>query len=122
MTHYQTISTNVSSAEQLESFFNSFICIPAMTVYFLIKYLVGKIDLEKYQKLISLFGASVFGVYLIEKFCRSLTNKIYLLSFPIIGSFAASLIWCFVTCCVAFAIVITLKSIPGVKKLVNKFI
>ena len=122
MTHYQMISENIDSVERLEGFFNSFICIPAMAVYFLIKHLMANKNVSKSQKIITVLGASVFGVYLIEKFCRSLTKSAYLLTSPLIGSFLASLVWCFATCFVAFVIIITLKHIPILKKLVNKFI
>ena len=103
-------------------FFNSFICIPAMTVYFLIKYFILKNNIEKYQKIVSILGTAVFGVYLIEKFCRALTDSIYVISVPVVGSFGASLIWCFATCCIAFALIIVLKNIPYVKKIINQFI
>ncbi len=122
MTHYHSISTGAGDIEQLEAFFNSFICIPAMTVYFAVKYLMSNKGIKKSQNIVSVFGASVFGVYLIEKFCRSLTKSVYLLASPFIGSFFASLMWCTATCLVAFLIIIPLKHIPLVKKIVNKFI
>lgn len=67
MTYYQTVN-GVDSQEQYEAFFNSFICIPTMAVYFLVKFSSFKIKGEKVQRVLSIFGASVFGVYLIEKY------------------------------------------------------
>jgi hypothetical protein len=122
ITYYQTIIEGVCSTEQLEAFFNCFICIPAMTVYFLIKSVSSKINSQRVQKLLSILGSSVFGVYLIEKIVRTLTRIVYTSLLPFVGSFVASLAWCLVTCCLAFLIIIPLKHIPIIKNLVNKFI
>ncbi len=122
ITYYQMIVETECSVEQLESFFNCFICIPAITVYLLIKFSSIKIKGEKIQKAVSIFGASVFGVYLIEKILRALTSSVYTLLAPTIGSFIASLIWRLTAFCLSFLIVIPLKHIPIIKKLVNMFI
>ena len=122
VTHYQIIRESICSNQQLESFFNCFICIPAMTVYFLIKFACLKLNSQKIQKVLATLGSAVFGVYLIEKLCRVLTASVHTLLSPIVGSFVASLVWCFVTCVLAFFIIIILKNIPFVKKIVNKFI
>ena len=94
----------------------------AIMVYFLIKYISYKKGFQKHQKIISILGASVFGVYLIEKIIRLLTRPVYAVLAPFLGSFIASLIWCFATCCLAFLIIVPLKNIPIIKKVVNKFI
>ncbi len=122
MTYVQSVKTGVCSTAQQEVFFNSFICIPAMTVYFAVKSLCSSYRGQGAEKVMSVLGAAVFGVYLIEKIIRTLTDGVYTLLSPIIGSFAASLVWCLVVCCVGFAIIIPLKHIPGVKKLVNRLI
>ena len=93
-----------------------------MTVYFAVKSLCSSYRGQGAEKVMSVLGAAVFGVYLIEKIIRTLTDGVYTLLSPIIGSFAASLVWCLVVCCVSFAIIIPLKHIPGVKKLVNRLI
>lgn len=122
MTYFQAVKTGVCSTAQQEAFFNSFICVPAMTVYFAVKCLCAAHRGQNAEKVMSVLGASVFGVYLIEKIIRALTDRVYTLLSPFIGSFAASLVWCLAVCCVGFAIIIPLKHIPGVKKLVNRFI
>lgn len=71
---------------------------------------------------LQIFGSAVFGVYLIEKIVRILTGWVYTAVVSFVGSFVASLLWCFATCCFAFLIIISLKRIPGLKDLVNKFI
>ncbi len=121
ITHYQLISS-VENTEQIERFFECFISIPAIAVFILIKSISRKIKGNRIQKILSVLGASVFGVYLIEKFVRVLTEKVYIVLSPIVGSFVASLGWCFATCCVALVIIVILKHIPFVKIVVNKFI
>lgn len=122
MTYYQTLVMGTCSTEQLESFFNCFICIPAMSVYVLVRFLGEKIKRERTKKVLSILGAGVFGVYLIEKFVRALTSGVYTLLSPFVGSFAAALVWCLATVCLGVAIVLPLKHIPFVKSIVNKFI
>ena len=122
ITYYQTIREIECSAEQLEMFFNCFICIPAMTVYIIMKLLSIKIKSQKCHRIWSILGASVFGVYLIEKILRALTDVVYVVLSPNIGSFVASLVWCLVTCCLSFLIVVSIKHISIIKSIVNKFI
>ena len=122
ITNYQMLREGMCSPEQIESFFNCFICIPAITVYFWIKYASSKINSQRIQTAIAIFGSAVFGVYLIEKIVRLLTRTVYTSLVSFTGSFVASLVWCFATCCLAFLIIIPLKYIPGINKLVNKLI
>jgi surface polysaccharide O-acyltransferase-like enzyme len=122
ITYLLMVREGTGSAELLESFFNCFVCIPAMTVYCGVKSVSSKIKSQRVQKLLPVFGSAVFGVYLIEKLVRLLTRTVYTAFSPFVGSFIASLVWCFATCCLAFLIIIPLKHIPGIKKLVNKFI
>ena len=122
MTCYQSKIDVICDGNQIERFFNSFICIPAMTMYFLIKCLGDKIKNEKTCRYISILGTGVFGVYLIEKFIRAILKVVYDVLFPIMGSFIASLIWSFSVLCIGMMIVIILKHIPVLRKIVNKFI
>lgn len=122
ITNYRVSREGGCNTEQLEGFFNCFICIPAITVYLLIKSLGSKISGHKIQRVLSTFGSAVFGVYLIEKFCRILTGSVYSMLLPLVGSFISSLVWCLATCCIAFLVIISLKNIPILKNIVNKFI
>ena len=122
MTHYQRTKIDVCSTAQQESFFDTFICIPAMTVFLAAKLLSSKSNRKRTQTVLSVLGASVFGVYLVEKIVRALVDFVYTWLSPIIGSFVASLAWCLATCCIGFMIIIPLKYIPFLKNIVNKFI
>ncbi len=122
VTHSQIMVHEMQDAAKSETFFNCFISVPSITVYILLKHTARRIKRQGIQKWLTIIGGAVFGVYLIEKFVRSLTKYVFLLSEPVIGSFAASFIWIFAVLIVSLLIVIPLKHIPGIKKIVNKFI
>lgn len=122
MTYYRAWTEGTGSVSFMESFFNSFVCVPTITVYYLMKCLETKIKNRNVCKCISVLGSAVFGVYLIEKMVRSITGIVYRALLPYLGSFIASLVWCLAVFCVGLAIVIPLKHIPFVKKIVNRLI
>ena len=122
MTHYQTVVLDDWGTEELERFFNCFICIPAMTLYMIMKYAGEKIRSARMEKLLPVLGGTVFGIYLTEKFARALTDFVYVRMAPIVGSFAAALIWVFAAFASSFVIVALVKHTPVIKKVVNKFI
>ena len=122
MTHYQTIRIAIDSPEQSERFFECFIAVPAITVFLLVKHVSLKINGSTVQKVLSILGSSVFGVYLIEKLARAVTEGVYGVLSPLLGSFVAAIAWCVTTCCLSFAVILGLKHIPFVKTLVNAFI
>lgn len=121
MTYHLLLSGEKDTA-QLEQFFNCFVCIPAISLYVLTKCIAGKIKNLRMQKIISTLGGAVFGVYLIEKFVRVLTVAVYQFTHPVLGSFVASLVWCFTVLCISLLIVLLLKHIPFLKKILNRFI
>ena len=121
VTYYQSIVTNVVG-DQYEKYFNCFISIPAMGMYYIMKYISRRIKSNKVIKSISMLGASVFGVYLVEKIVRAITDIVYGILSPFVGSFIASLVWCSVVLAVSLVIISTLKRIPYVKGIVNKLI
>ena len=64
ITNYQLIQEEICSTEQIESFFNCFICLPAMTVYFLIKSVSSKINSRRIQTYLSIFWfCRVWGIF-----------------------------------------------------------
>lgn len=121
ITYYQT-TIEVCTPHQLERFFDCFICIPTFTIFILIKRLGITIKKKYSGHWISIAGSAVFGVYLIEKITRALLTKVYDILHPFIGSFFASLVWCFAVLVFSLIIIIILKRTPIIKKLVNKFI
>ena len=122
MTYHQMLFNAITDQNEIERFFNCFICIPAMIVYYLIKRLGSRIKSVKIEAHLSMLGSAIFGVYLIEKFLRALTGWIYDLLNPIIGSFLASCLHCFFALFLGVIVVTSLKRIPKIGRLLNKFI
>lgn len=122
MTWHQIAITGERSTSLLEQFFNCFICIPTMTIFAALKIACCRIRSRNARNILMILGEAVFGVYLIEKVARSLTNVVYQLLNPVVGSFIASLAWCLAVLCVSFVVVIAVKRIPGLKRIINKFI
>lgn len=121
LTYHQLLSGEKDPA-QLERYFNCFVAIPAISLFILIRYIGDKIRNLKMKKIIGTLGGAVFGVYLIEKFVRALTTGVYRIVVPVLGSFGASMVWCFLVLCISLLIVLLLKHTPIIKKVVNKFI
>jgi surface polysaccharide O-acyltransferase-like enzyme len=121
-THCQAQMLGDCDMEQLERFFNCFICFPAMMLYVIMKQACNRVRNERIQKLLPIFGDAVFGIYLIEKFARALTGAVYTVVQPILGSFAASIFWVFASFSLSFLIIFILKRTPIIKKIVNRFI
>lgn len=121
VTYYQTTVINVVG-NQYEKYFNCFIAIPALGIYYTIKYISRRIKSNKLINSISMLGASVFGVYLIEKIVRAITDIVYGILSPFVGSFIASLVWCSVVLAMSLVIITVVKRIPYVKDIVNKLI
>ena len=122
MTHFKFIANGAEGLENCEIFFNNFIAVPTITMYYLMKQFAKKIVNPKLQFAITLMGSAVFWVYLIEKILRALTGFVYTLIYPIVGEFVAALIWSLAVWIVGLIIVIIIKHIPVIKKVVNKFI
>ena len=122
ITHYQTQLLKDCTTEQVERFFNCFICIPAMLLYMIMKRMCSKLRDERVKKILPALGDAVFGIYLIEKFTRALTDSVYVLLAPVVGAFAAALIWVFASWSVSLIVILLLKKMPVVKNVVNRFI
>ena len=118
----QMHTTELLSVAQTEAYFNCFICIPTITVYLTVKHWGSKIQGAKISKVLSILGSAVFGVYLIEKIMRALTGSVHHMLAPYLGSMVASWIWCLVVLCASLVLIVPLKHIPGLKKIVNRFI
>ena len=93
-----------------------------MTVYYLMKCTSSKITHPKIRNWITETGGAVFGVYLIEKFIRALTDSVFVFCAPVTGSLIASLLWTLTVLCAGLLIVLVLKHLPFVGRIVKKFI
>lgn len=122
MTHYRAQVMGVCNSGVSQAFHNSFVCIPAFTVYVWVRPCAECIRSETAKQWIGMLGSAVFGVYLIEKLLRLATEFVYQAAHPVIGSFLASLLWISAGLTVGLAIICGLKSMPYIKRLINWFI
>ena len=102
--------------------FGILIYIPAIAVYFIFKGTV-KIEPDGFSsRWISRLGGAVFGLYLIENFCRALVFHFLPYLEPVFGGFVSTILLVFSTMVMGLAIVLALKSTPHLKEIVNKLI
>lgn len=113
----------LSDLNLVESYFNSFIIVPAFSVFFIVKGIFLRISVsEKIGNIITTAGASVFGTYLIEKILRAATSFVYNFLNPYIGSFLASIVWVIVVAFVGLTFITIIKKLPYISKLANRLI
>lgn len=120
---YYTVFAGSLDNAAYQTFFEMLICIPALSLFFILKGTV-RIKHEGFlSRLIMQLGGAVFGLYLIENFCRLLLSPVILKYVkPLTGDFAAAVLVVITTMITGFAVICLLKNLPLVKKLVNKFI
>lgn len=99
-----------------QKFINELIYIPACTVFFVTRYLFTKKTVAKWlEKTIIILGSATFGVYLFEKFYRSITKVV----FTILDCYLPTLLACFIWVICAFLVgsfvTLILKKIPLIK-------
>lgn len=105
-----------------EAMFNLLICIPVISVFFIFKGTCRFKDGGLMKRLITRLGGAVFGLYLIEKFIRLLLLPVSRALRPFAGGFVTSIVIVLLTMIIGFLIICLLKSIPVLKKFINKFI
>ena len=117
MTHYQY--TLVGGWNGLERFFNTFIFIPAVTVFYAAKYWFQQHSLpNRISSLIIILGGTTFGLYLIQEICKNETAKIHAFLEPYIRTLPACWVWIAVACCLGMTVVYFIKRIPGLKEFI----
>ena len=117
MTHYKCIITGDWRESTCQTFFNTLIFIPTITVFIAAKNWFLHHDVnEKVRNMITWVGSRTFGIYLIERICRNETEGVFWFFKPYIHTFPACLVWIFVACLFGGIIVSFLKMIPKVNK------
>jgi len=102
-----------------QSFFNTLIFIPSITVFLAAKTLFqNHKPKEKICNVITVLGGLTFGIYLVENILRKETEQVFIFLEPYIKTLPACWVWILVVCLLGAAIVAVIKRIPGV----NKFI
>jgi len=120
LTQFKINEMGFSSLELVESYFNHFILVPSLSVFFIVKGAFVKINLsQRVSKIITTLGASVFGAYLIEKLVRVLFRPVYVFLNPYIGSFLATIMWVFFGTSVSLLFITALRKCPYINKAIN---
>lgn len=119
---YYVVSEPLSSNADYEACFDMLLCITACCLFFVAKGSVTMRSDSRVGWLTAQLGGAAFGLYLIENFCRALASPVYKLLYPYVGGFLSSMAMVLVGMTIGFFVVCLLKNIPGLKKIVNKFI
>ena len=99
------------------SLFSCLIAIPAMSVFFLVKYFFMKVRIPNVlEKIIVACGSAVFGVYLLEAVLRRETYGIFQALDQYLPKGVACSIWVIICMLLGTVITLILKKIPGVRK------
>lgn len=117
MTHYKCVLTDKWTENTCQTFFNTLIFLPTITVYYISKmWFLNHTYNEKIYKLITIVGGTTFGIYLIEQICRKETKFVFIYLQPYIHTLPACLVWILIACIAGGVVVLLFKQIPGVKK------
>ena len=98
--------------------FSCLIAVPAMSVFFLVKYFFMKVRIPNVlEKIIVACGSTVFGIYLLEAVLRRETYGIFQALDQYLPKGVACSIWVIICILLGTVITLILKKIPGVRKL-----
>lgn len=119
ISQYRSTLLNAWDENNCQTFFNTLIFVPAVTVFYAAKMFFIYFNVsDRTRHVIAVLGDTTFGVYLIEYFCRDKTSFIFDFLKPIIHTLPACWIWIAVACLLGMSITYFLKKIP----LIDKFI
>ncbi len=97
--------------------FSCLIAVPAMSVFFLVKYFFMKVRTPKVlEKIIIACGSSVFGIYLLEAVLRRETYAVFVALDGVLPKVVACGIWVVICMLLGTVITLLLKKISGVRK------
>ncbi len=98
--------------------FSCLVAVPAMSVFFLVKYFFTKVRTPRFlEKIIIACGSSVFGIYLLEAALRRETYGVFVALNSVLPKVVACGLWVIVCMLLGTVITLLLKKIPGVRKL-----
>lgn len=119
LTHYNWMILNGGSKDSVQTFLSLLIFIPAVTVYYTVKFWFSRHQISLHMtRILSVLGSCTFGIYLFEQIYRNKTRMIYDILCPYLHSLPACIIWILSACALGFIITWVLKHIP----ILNKFL
>lgn len=109
---------NLTGDKTAETFHSVLIIFPVAAVYFTIKYLCDKHELPNmFRNMVTAAGSTVFGIMLLEDILRKEEMGIFECLRPVVGIFAACVIWVTVVVVTGGVITWVLKHIPVLNRL-----
>lgn len=117
MTHYSCTLTGDWAEWSCQTFFNTLIFLPTVTVYYGVKLLfLRHPPTERLKKIIVTASETTFGLYLINHICLEETIPIFTALCPHMRVLLACWIWTLCACLLGGGITFLVKKIPGVRK------
>lgn len=117
MTQYKCSIIGEWEEDTCQTFFNTLIFLPAITVFFAAKmWFMNHRPKERICRLIELIGGTTFGIFLFENIFRRVTIPIFRSLEPMIKTLPACWVRIFAACLLGSVITLLLKQIPGVKR------
>lgn len=114
LTHLKAVKTGEFS----ESFYNSFIALPTIAIFYITKEIVNRFKANKsLQKVIISISECTFGIYLFEEYFRNKLNFIYEALLPYLHCMLSSYIYIFCVIICGYILTVVLKRIPYINKL-----
>ncbi len=98
-----------------QAFFNTFIPIPSITVFYFAKLWFSRHPVsERAAARWALLSVGTFGTYLFERFWRDNTKAVYDILYPKLGSFGSSLVHILAACALGIAVSLLYKLVTGI--------
>ena len=118
LTRWQSVVWNTWDEGSTQTFFNTFIFIPAGCFYFAVKSRLSKWNMsEKVAEKICTVGTCTFGVYLFETIYREETKQIFWIMLSHFPTLIACVVWILCAFIVGIGVTVILKKLPIVKKM-----
>lgn len=117
--HYRSTLLDAWQEGNCQTFFNTLIFLPTVTVYYAAKmfFMRHKVG-DKTRRLLSTLGGTTFGLFLLEGVCREETKAIFIYLQPIVHTLPACWIWIAAACILGMGVTYFLKKIPIIKKFI----
>ncbi len=113
LTHYKCTVTNLWDSENCQTFLETFIFIPAITVFYGSKVFFARHKIPlRVESFLAYAAGLTFGVYLLENIYRDMTVNVYFGLLPYLGSFVAVSIRTLAACLLGCVVTWVLKHIP----------
>lgn len=119
VTVYKLNTTGLTSSEEIQSFHNSLIAVPAYGAYVCAKGFFDRVKVPNVlRKALTTAGGAVFGVYLFEYLFRYAMAPVEEIVYRLLPGQLGNLMWLGILLAVGVAVVSILKKIPLLGKLI----